>query len=98
MAIQVSVVSRTLPAPSPSLINMAHIPVDGVGGLGLVAAVIVVAVWDPGIRVLMMVAAALGTALAAGLIALRSRLPLGNGAAIRIGPRQAGRASSALRR
>lgn len=98
MAIQVPVVCRHLPAPSPSLINMARIPVEGVGGLGLVAAVIVVAIWDPGIRVLMMVAAALGTLLAAGLVALRRRFPLGSGTPSRIGPRSEGRASSALRR
>ena len=31
-------VSRPLDAPSPALINMAHIKVEGLGGLGLVAA------------------------------------------------------------
>ncbi len=98
MAIQVPVVSRHLPPPSPALINMAHIPVEGVGGLGLVAAVIVVAIWDPAIRVLMMVAAALGTVLAAGLIALRRRVPLTSGTPSRIGPRQEGRPSSARHR
>ena len=34
-------VSRPLDAPSPALINMAHIKVEGLGGLGLVAAVTV---------------------------------------------------------
>ena len=68
-----TVVSRPLAAPSPSLINMAHIPVDGVGGLGIVAAVVAVAVVDPVIRIAVIVAAVLGTGLALSLIAMRRR-------------------------
>ena len=68
-----TVVSRRLAAPSPSLINMAHIPVDGVGGLGIVAAVVAVAVFDPAIRLAVIVAAVLGTGLALSLIAMRRR-------------------------
>jgi hypothetical protein len=39
-------VPRRLEAPSPALINMAHIRVEGLGGLGLVAAVTAVAIAD----------------------------------------------------
>jgi hypothetical protein len=66
-------VPRRLAAPSPALINMAHIPVEGVGGLGLVAAVITVAVSDPRIRLATMVASVLGAGLALVLIAIRRR-------------------------
>ncbi len=67
------VVPRRLAQPSPAIINMAHIPVDGVGGLGLVAAVVVVALWDPRIRIAMTGAAVLGAGLALGLSAIRRR-------------------------
>jgi hypothetical protein len=71
---------RRLAPPSPSLINMAHIPVEGGGGLGLVAAVIAVALADPRIRVAIGIAALLGVALALVLIALRrDRGPLTSG-------------------
>ena len=74
------VVPKRLAAPSPSLINMAHIPVEGGGGLGLVAAVIAVALADPRIRVAIGIAALLGVALASVLIALRrDRGPLTSG-------------------
>ena len=43
-------VDRRLEPTSPSLINMAHIPVQGGGGLGIVAAVIAVALADSRIR------------------------------------------------
>jgi hypothetical protein len=66
-------VSRQLAAPSPAIINMAHIPVDGLGGLGLVAAVVAVAIADARIRMAMIVAAVLGTGVALVLIALRRR-------------------------
>ena len=46
-------VSKPLEAPSPALINMAHIKVEGLGGLGLVAAVTAVAIADPRIRLAM---------------------------------------------
>jgi hypothetical protein len=52
---------------------MAHIRVEGVGGLGMVAAVIAVAVTDPRIRLAMFVAAVLGIGLALALIAMRRR-------------------------
>ncbi len=67
------IVSRRLAAPSPALINMAHIPVEGVGGLGIVAAVVAVAVSDPFIRLVTIVAAVLGAGLALVLIATRRR-------------------------
>ena len=66
-------VPRRLAAPSPALINMAHIPIEGVGGLGMVAAVLVVAVSDPRIRLATILAAVLGAGLALLLIAVRRR-------------------------
>jgi hypothetical protein len=66
-------VPRRLAAPSPAMINMAHIPVEGVGGLGMVAAVVAVAVSDPRIRLATILAAALGAGLALALIAMRRR-------------------------
>jgi hypothetical protein len=68
-----ALVTRPLEAPSPSLINMAHIRVEGVGGLGMVAAIIIVAISDPSIRVVTILAAVLGAGLALALIALRRR-------------------------
>ena len=67
------VVSRRLESPSPSLINMANIRIEGVGGLGMVAAVVAVAVTDPRIRLATIAAAVLGIGLALVLIALRRR-------------------------
>jgi hypothetical protein len=67
------IVPRRLAAPSPTLINMAHIRVEGVGGLGMVAAVVAVAVTDPRIRLAMIVASVLGIGLALALIAMRRR-------------------------
>ena len=64
---------RHLAAPSPSLINMAHIQVEGIGGLGMVAAVVAVAIADPRIRLATLIAGCLGTGLALVLIALRRR-------------------------
>jgi hypothetical protein len=66
-------VPRRLAAPSYALINMAHIQVEGIGGLGMVAAVIAVAVTDPRIRLATIAAAVLGTGLALALIAIRRR-------------------------
>jgi hypothetical protein len=66
-------VPRRLAAPSAALINMAHIQVEGVGGLGLVVVAVAVAVSDPRIRFALIVAAVLGTGLALVLIALRRR-------------------------
>ena len=71
---------RRLAPPSPSLINMARIPVEGGGGLGLVAAVILVALTDPRIRLAIGIAALLGAGFAWALIVLRSgRGPLVSG-------------------
>ncbi len=67
------VVPRHLAAPSPSLINMANIRVEGLGGLGMVAAVVAVAIADPRIRLATVIAGCLGTGLALVLIALRRR-------------------------
>ena len=64
-------VDRELSPPSPSLINMAHIRVEGGGGLGLVAAVIAVALADSRIRVAIGIAALFGAIFAAILIARR---------------------------
>jgi hypothetical protein len=66
-------VPRRLEAPSPSLINMAHIKIEGLGGLGLVAAVIAVAIADPRIRLAIIIAFVLGAGLALALIAARRR-------------------------
>lgn len=66
-------VPRRLEAPSPSLINMSSIKVEGLGGLGMVAAVIAVAIADSRIRLAMIIALVLGGGLALGLIAIRRR-------------------------
>jgi hypothetical protein len=68
-----TVVPKRLEAASPSLINMAHIKVEGIGGLGMVAAVAAVAIADPRIGLATMVALVLGGGLALLLIALRRR-------------------------
>lgn len=62
-----------LEAPSTSVINMARIRVVGVGGLGLVAMAVTVAIFVPRIRSSMILAFLLGVALATALIALRRR-------------------------
>jgi hypothetical protein len=62
-----------LAAPSPNLINMAHIRVEGVGGLGMVGAIVIVAVSDSRIRLAMIMALVLGGGLALVLIAVRRR-------------------------
>ena len=67
------VVPRRLESPSPSLINMANIRIEGLGGLGMVAAVVAVAVADPRIRLATIAAAVLGAGLALVLIAMRRR-------------------------
>ncbi len=67
------VVPRRLAAPTPSLINMANIRVEGIGGLGMVAAVVAVAIADPRIGLATLIAAGLGVVLASVLIALRRR-------------------------
>lgn len=71
---------RRLAPPSPSLINMAHIPVEGGGGLGIVAAVIAVALAEPRIRLAIGIAALFGAGFALVLIMLRrDRGPLVSG-------------------
>lgn len=62
-----------LAAPSPTLINMANIRVEGVGGLGLVGAVVIVAINDSRIGLATILALVLGAGLALGLIAMRRR-------------------------
>jgi hypothetical protein len=59
------------PTEAYPVINMANIRVEGVGGLGMVAAVIAVAITDPRIRLAVLIAAVLGVGLAFALIALR---------------------------
>jgi len=66
-------VPRRLAAPTPALINMANIRVEGIGGLGMVAAVIVVAIADSRIAAATIIALVLGSGLALALIALRRR-------------------------
>ena len=93
---------RRLAPPSPSLINMAHIPVEGGGGLGIVAAVIAVALADPRIRVAIGIAALFGAGFALLLIMLRrDRGPLVSGgddsgphSMLGLGRDQPGRASA----
>ena len=68
-----TIVPRRLAAPTPALINMAHIQVEGIGGLGMVAAAVTVGLADPHIRVAMIVASVLGAGLALLLIGLRRR-------------------------
>jgi hypothetical protein len=63
--------SRPLEAPSPGLINMSHIKVEGVGGLGMVAAVAAVAIADSRIGLATIVALVAGGGLALLLIAMR---------------------------
>jgi hypothetical protein len=65
------VVPRRLEAPSPTLINMAHIKVEGIGGLGMVAAVVAVAIADSRIGLAMIVALVLGGGMA--LLLIRAR-------------------------
>jgi hypothetical protein len=66
-------VPKHLAPPSPTLINMAHIRVEGLGGLGMVGAVAIVAVTDSRIRLATIIALVLGGGLALLLIAMRRR-------------------------
>ncbi len=68
-----SLVPTQLAPPSPSLINMARIPVEGVGGLGMLGAVVVVAITDSRIGLATMIALLLGGGLALALVAMRRR-------------------------
>lgn len=58
---------------SPDVINMAHIRVAGVGGLGMMAAALIIAINLPEIGFALLVAVVLGLVTAGGLIAYRSR-------------------------
>jgi hypothetical protein len=64
---------HTLEPPSTNMINMARIRVSGVGGLGMVAMAVTVAIFVPKIRLTMAIALGLGAVMAAVLIALRRR-------------------------
>jgi hypothetical protein len=66
-------VPKRLEAPSPTLINMSQIKIEGVGGLGMVGAVVIVALADSRIRLATLIALVLGGGLAMVLIALRRR-------------------------
>jgi hypothetical protein len=68
--------AKRLEPPSPGLINMARIRINGVGGLGMVAMASAVAAFVPRIRATMLLAFVLGVALAAALIARRRNGPL----------------------
>jgi hypothetical protein len=68
--------STRLAPPSPSLINMARIRINGVGGFGMLAMAISVAIFVPRIRTTMALALILGTGLAALMIARRRNGPL----------------------
>jgi hypothetical protein len=62
-----------LDPPSTNMINMARIRVSGVGGLGMVAMAVTVAIFVPRIRLTMIIALLLGAAMAALMIAVRRR-------------------------
>jgi hypothetical protein len=68
-----------LEPPSPGHINMARIRVDGVGGLGMVAMATTVALFEPRIRLAMIIAVVLGAFLGIVLIVLRRDGPLSSG-------------------
>jgi len=68
-------VPKRLEPTSPSLINMSSIKVEGLGGLGMVAAVIAVAIADPRIRLAIIIAGVLGGGLA--LLLIRARRSTG---------------------
>jgi hypothetical protein len=58
---------------STSMINMSRIRVSGVGGLGMVAMAVVVAIFEPRIRLTMVIALVLGAVMAGVMIAMRRR-------------------------
>jgi hypothetical protein len=66
-------VRRGLASPSPSHINMARIQIDGIGGLGMVAMSVAVAISVPWIRLSVSLGLVLGVVVAAVLIAWRRR-------------------------
>jgi len=62
-----------LQTASTNMINMARIRVSGVGGLGMVAMAVTVAIFVPRIRLTMAIALGLGALMAAAMIAMRRR-------------------------
>jgi hypothetical protein len=66
-------VRHQLRTADPGLINMAHIKIDGLGGLGMVAMALAVAISVPLIRASVTLALVLGAVVAAVLIAWRYR-------------------------
>jgi hypothetical protein len=66
---------------STDVINMAHVRVAGVGGLGLVAMATLVALYVPAIRVASLLGLALGAVFAIALIAWRRGGPMPSSAA-----------------
>jgi hypothetical protein len=69
------VVTRSAIEPlSPDAINMAHIRVEGIGGLGLIAAGVIIAIYLPEIGFSLLAGVGLGAAIAVGLIAYRSHV------------------------
>ena len=58
---------------SPDVINMAHIRVAGVGGLGMMATALIIAFNLPEIGFALLIAVALGAITAVSLIVYRSR-------------------------
>lgn len=68
------VVTRSPLEPmSPDLINMAHIRVAGIGGLGMIGAVVVTAIALPEVAVSLAAGVGVGAALAVCLIVYRTR-------------------------
>lgn len=59
---------------APDAINMAHIRVEGVGGLGLIATGVIVAITLPAIGFSLLAGVGLGAVIAVGLVAYRSRV------------------------
>ena len=75
-AVDAPAVRRALTPTSPSLINMARIQIDGVGGLGMVAMSLAVAITVPWIRLSVSLGLVLGVVVAAALIGWRRSRPL----------------------
>jgi hypothetical protein len=69
-----ALVVRKLEPISPDAINMAHIRVAGVGGLGMMAASVVIAVYVPEIGFALLTSIGLGTLGAVALIVHRSHV------------------------
>ena len=72
-ALAAPAVRRALP---PTAINIAQIPIDGVGGLGMVAMALAVAIAVPWIRLSVSLGLVFGAVVAAALITWRRCEPL----------------------